>query len=476
MKFKKLELTYQNVTRIFEFSNGVNLVLSKENSVGKSTLLRLLFYSMGYSVPGTKGIKFKFVQTKLTLDTEQGEAIIERSDKNIELTINQNNFNFLLPGDLEEIHALLFNTENTKVLSNILGAIYLDQEKGWTLLNKGFVIGKIYFNLKELVSGLGERNYSELELELNSVSKELKKYKTMQNVYDYKTNLLDAKDSDVSMDYLGELERDLNILLMDKNILNKQIKDIELSIKDNNAFAKYIENMRLYVTDGDKKIPVTKENLVDFENNQSLLKTRKKILEIRKSKFDSKIEKTKKELEKENSLIDLQTEIQKFDTQVANLIINPTSLNKIIKDLAIKEKQLKSIITQKVTVNNETIDNIYFTIRKYAIELDVYQYMDDNKDYIFTDDLKSLSGAVFHKIVFTFKMAYIIELQKYLGFKLPIVLDSPSGREVDEKNISGIMTILARDFKDHQIIIASIFDDYGFNQVNRIEISKGIFL
>lgn len=476
MIFKKLELTYQNIARIFEFSDGVNLVLSKENSVGKSTLLRLLFYSMGYSVPGTKGIKFKFVQTKLTLDTEQGEVIIERSDKNIELTINQNNFNFLLPGDLEEIHALLFNTENTKVLSNILGAIYLDQEKGWTLLNKGFVIGKIYFNLKELVSGLGERNYSELELELNSVSKELKKYKTMQNVYDYKTNLLDDKDSDVSMDYLGELERDLNILLMDKSVLNKQIKDIEISIKDNNAFAKYIENMRLYIKDGEKKIPVTKDNLIDFEDNQNLLKTRKKILEIRRSKYDSKIEKVKQDLEKENSLIDLQTEIQKFDTQVANLIINQTSLNKIIKDLTIREKQLKSSITKKVTVNNETIDNIYFTIRKYAIELDVYQYMDDNKDYIFTDDLKSLSGAVFHKIVFTFKMAYIIELQKYLGFKLPIVLDSPSGREVDEKNISDIMTILARDFKDNQIIIASIFDDYGFNQVNRIEISKGIFL
>lgn len=102
--------------------------------------------------------------------------------------------------------------------------------------------------------------------------------------------------------------------------------------------------------------------------------------------------------------------------------------------------------------------------------------MAGNKNYIFTNDLKSSSGAVFHKIVFTFKIAYIIELQKYLGFKLPIVLDSPSGREVDEKNISDIMAVLARDFKDNQIIIASIFDYCGFNQVNRIEISKCILL
>ena len=134
------------------------------------------------------------------------------------------------------------------------------------------------------------------------------------------------------------------------------------------------------------------------------------------------------------------------------------------------------MIFDKITINNSIIDNVYLSIQRYAKELDIYQYMDDNRDYIFTDDLKGFSGAVYHKMVFSFKMAYIIELQKYLGYKLPIVLDSPSGREVDQKNISDIMKILSRDFKDNQIIIASIYDDYGFEKTNRIELDKGIFI
>ncbi|MDO0904724.1 MULTISPECIES: hypothetical protein [Enterococcus] len=476
MYFRSLELSYGNSVKTFLFSENVNLVVSKENSVGKSTLLRLLFYSMGYSIPGTKGIKFKNVKTKLTIETNKGLIILERDDKFIDFKQNGNTHLFFLPNDSESLHSFIFETDNEKVLSNILGAIYLDQEKGWTLLNRGIVIGKQYFNLKDLISGLAERESRTLELELESVVSEQKKYKTMKNLYDYKTTLLDIKDSDFSSDYIDELERDLNILLMDKNILKKQIKDIEVSYKDNISFVEYIENMRLYIENNGEKIQVTKENLVDFEDNQELLNTRKKILEFKKRKLEAKIIEVQDKIAKESSLISLQSEIQKFDSQVANLIINPISLDKIIKQLKQREKELKKMIFDKITINNSIIDNVYLSIQRYAKELDIYQYMDDNRDYIFTDDLKGFSGAVYHKMVFSFKMAYIIELQKYLGYKLPIVLDSPSGREVDQKNISDIMKILSRDFKDNQIIIASIYDDYGFEKTNRIELDKGIFI
>lgn len=476
MYFRSLELSYGNSVKTFLFSENVNLVVSKENSVGKSTLLRLLFYSMGYSIPGTKGIKFKNVKTKLTIETSKGLIILERDDKFIDFKQNGNTHLFFLPNDSESLHSFIFETDNEKVLSNILGAIYLDQEKGWTLLNRGIVIGKQYFNLKDLISGLAERESRTLELELESVVSEQKKYKTMKNLYDYKTTLLDIKDSDFSSDYIDELERDLNILLMDKNILKKQIKDIEVSCKDNISFVEYIENMRLYIENNGEKIQVTKENLVDFEDNQELLNTRKKILEFKKRKLEAKIIEVQDKIAKESSLISLQSEIQKFDSQVANLIINPISLDKIIKQLKQREKELKKMIFDKITINNSIIDNVYLSIQRYAKELDIYQYMDDNRDYIFTDDLKGFSGAVYHKMVFSFKMAYIIELQKYLGYKLPIVLDSPSGREVDQKNISDIMKILSRDFKDNQIIIASIYDDYGFEKTNRIELDKGIFI
>ena len=139
------------------------------------------------------------------------------------------------------------------------------------------------------------------------------------------------------------------------------------------------------------------------------------------------------------------------------------------------ENDLKKKIQNKIAYNNSVINNVYFSIKKYADELNVSEYMDDNENYIFTNDLKGLSGAVLHKIVFVFKISYIIEIEKYLDIKLPIVLDSPSGREVDQKNIADIMKILARDFKDNQIVIASIYDNYGFDEINTITLNNRLF-
>lgn len=76
-----------------------------------------------------------------------------------------------------------------------------------------------------------------------------------------------------------------------------------------------------------------------------------------------------------------------------------------------------------------------------------------------------------HKTVFAFRLAYITEIEKRLSIKLPIILDSPSGKEVDQANIQLMINILKRDFSGNQIIIASIFK-YDFESLNVIEIQN----
>ena len=79
---------------------------------------------------------------------------------------------------------------------------------------------------------------------------------------------------------------------------------------------------------------------------------------------------------------------------------------------------------------------------------------------------RSASPVMF---VFSFRLAYILEVKKILGVTLPIILDSPSGKEIDSQNIQVMINILKRDFADHQIIIASIFE-YDLPDLNTIEI------
>ena len=112
---------------------------------------------------------------------------------------------------------------------------------------------------------------------------------------------------------------------------------------------------------------------------------------------------------------------------------------------------------------------MYANVIRYAEELGVNEGV--NINYLFTSNLRVLSGALLHKTVFAFRLAYILEVKRILGVTLPIILDSPSGKEIDNQNIQMMINILKRDFSDHQIIIASIFE-YDLPDVNVIEIKK----
>ena len=86
---------------------------------------------------------------------------------------------------------------------------------------------------------------------------------------------------------------------------------------------------------------------------------------------------------------------------------------------------------------------------------------------MFTSNLKELSGAILHKTVFAFRLACLLEVEKHLNIKMPIILDSPSGKEIDHQNIEAMIKILKRDFSENQIIIASIYE-YDLININKL--------
>lgn len=160
-----------------------------------------------------------------------------------------------------------------------------------------------------------------------------------------------------------------------------------------------------------------------------------------------------------------------FDKRIASVPIDAGAIDKEIKHL---EKALKSVrreISRRTKSDTGVVMSLYENMVKYATELGVGNSESIASSYLFTSNLKELSGAVLHKTVFAFRLAYIAEIEKHLEIKLPIILDSPSGKEVDQANIQLMMNILKRDFCDNQIIIASIYN-YDFESLNVIEIQN----
>ena len=141
-----------------------------------------------------------------------------------------------------------------------------------------------------------------------------------------------------------------------------------------------------------------------------------------------------------------------------------------IKDSLKKQlKQVRDQISERTMYNNEVVTSLYGNVIKYAEELGIGNGNTMQLNYLFTSNLKVLSGAILHKTVFAFRLAYILEVKRLLGVKLPIIMDSPTGKEVNATNVELMINILNRDFSEHQIIIASIYD-YNIPELKKIEL------
>ena len=220
--------------------------------------------------------------------------------------------------------------------------------------------------------------------------------------------------------------------------------------------------------------PVTEDNIVGLNDAIDLLISKRKMVSKEFATISGLIDRLEKEKDKEYEQMEFYkfaSQLEIFDKRIARMPMNPVAIEQEIKRL---DKEIKSIRTEISNItrnNNEIVSAISNNVVKYAEELGLGNKETIPASYLFTSNLKELSGAVLHKTAFAFRLAYITVIEDALKIKLPIMLDSPSGKEVDQANIKLMMDILKRDFADHQIIIASIFN-YNFDEVNIIEIKE----
>ena len=475
MIIKSIRLTEGMSSRFIEFSNETNLVHSQQNSKGKTTLLRFILYAIGYNIPNTKKIHFENCEAEIVIISEKvGEIILCRtSDAYIVVNVQGERKTYVLPEQQNELHSIIFGTNNADILKNLLGVFYVDQEKGWTLLNRGVVIGKIHFNIEEFIRGLSGRDCAVLLEQEKRLSRELGKYRQMFSVAKYQETIEIDEGSLAVNSYDEMIDSELEQLKIKQKSLKKELKRIDHEIKDNKQFVKYIEDMKLIVKDPNGvEILVTADNIIGFNDSIDYLIAKHKIISAELSSVSNKISgmENKNSFESEQlSFWESEKMIDIFDRRIASINMDAVAVSKEIKELEKNIKAVRKEISDSTKINNAVVNSLYKNVLKYAVELGVGDDESMAASYLFTSNLKELSGALLHKTVFAFRLAYIIEIKNSINLTLPIILDSPSGKEIDQNNIKLMMNILKRDFSDHQIIIASIFE-YDFDKLNVIEI------
>ncbi|MBQ7178464.1 MAG: hypothetical protein IJS08_13700 [Victivallales bacterium] len=476
MIIHSIDITEGNYHRHIDFDDKINLVHSTYNTQGKTTLLRLLLYSLGYNIPGTRRFNISKCDVYTELSCEKLGRFKLKRDSNsctIITIINDKETTYVLPGQLSELHKLIFGTENENLINNLLGAFYIDQEKGWTLLNRGVVIGNIHFNIEELIRGLSDRSCTELIEQEMKLSIELGKFLQMRSVSKYQQTIVENGGTLATDGYDEKIDIEIEQLSIRQNELKKELSRIDKTINDNKAVKRFIAEMKLLIRlPNGEQFAVTEDSIVGLNDSINFLIAKRKMLSLELTDIGRKISTlitSRKYEEKQLEFWKTENITQLFDKQISTMPLNPIAIENNIKQLQTKLSEIRKQISDKTKIGNPISKELYDNVLKYANELGLGDSSSIAETYIFTSNLKELTGAILHKTVFSFRLAYILAIQKALNIKLPIILDSPSGKEIDKNNIQLMINILERDFADNQIIIASIFN-YQFKKIRIIEI------
>ena len=462
MKFISIKIKDRFFSREENFSPNVNLIYSKENTRGKTTLIRILLYSLGYNIPNTQHFKFDHCDITTEVETKEHHKIelIRNNSDYIIANINGDKRTFVLPSQLYELHRLIFNIDNHDIFNNLLGAFYIDQEKGWTLLNRGTAIGSIHFNIEELIRGLSNIDCSQLITKEGRIARQLEKFRQMSSITRYQESLATTTNNYSAKTYTETSTIELETLLIKQKTLKQELARIDKTLSDNKRIKQYIADLKLIVKlhDG-TEVLVTEDMIVNLSDSIDFLIAKRKLLASDLAKNSMRINQLQQEMSHESEQLTFFDSESVTDIFYYNILTLPLDNISIANNISRLENELKNIrksISDYTKLNNNVASSLYQNILKYAKELKIGDDGSIPLSYIFTSNLKELSGAILHKTVFAFKLAYIIEIQKITGDLLPIILDSPTGKEIDQQNIQMMFNILKRDFSENQIIIASI--------------------
>lgn len=476
MKFLEFTLKEGLFVKKVQFSDIANIIYSQKNTAGKTTFLRAMFYALGYPIPSTKGIKFDGMEFWITVASGVKQYKIYRHSSYLSIDDGNEQIDYSLPTDFSEIMTLLTGCDNKDILDNLLGASYMDQEKGWTLLNRGKVIGNISFNIEALVRGLGGKECVDEIQQLDAIKRQLRKYEYMHSVAEYQEAIHEAGE-DIEYDAPDEvIDRRIEVLRAEREPILEELKQIKSILRKNKLLADYIVDLKLMVQSSTgEEIPITRDTLVGFIDNNEFLTARREMLAANLEEVNRKIISLQKQKGKEEQLFKVQTAIEAFDSDIKKIRVDAIATQRIIEQLKRERQKLQERIRAMTKQDNSVVVELHECISSYTKELEVSEtYVAPNKDYIFTNDLKSLSGTILHKIVFSFKLAYIKLIKEKTGIVLPIVLDSPTGREVEHNTVEAMLKIIQRDYPEHQLIIASIHD-YDLKDKKLIEFKDRLF-
>ena len=293
---------------------------------------------------------------------------------------------------------------------------------------------------------------------------EKKKYTALLNIQELSDEVYEKNGEIFISDIEKELQNKISLCNLKIAHMKTSLLEIEEVLKEDKAFYSYIDTMKLEVQQDGVIIPVNRNTIRNAKSNLEFLKARRAILltgieklNREKSSLQDKLQDYLGKNTPITALMGPSADII-INKQLATVSVDQTVVEGLLEEVTNRLKEVNKLLKFKIKNNNPYIDDIYNYVLKYAKILKIDDKMTNKADYIFTDDLKSMSGAILQKMVFAFKVAFLKVIEKEMHTKLFMVLDSPKGKELDDDNSKLIDKIISDELEENQVLIASIYE------------------
>ena len=477
MKIKYLEIGFDLLSRQkMAFGSGLNLVYSSENSQGKTTLIRILLFIMGFKVGPTKGVVFNTMEYKMVLDNAKGrELCISRlwnDDYNYVHVNSEGKDEKRLYGEhYDFVLEKVFEGVSRDLLENLLGVFYIDQEKGWTMLNRGKVIGSISFNIESFLRALEELDVKKELLEMKRIEQDIEQYKKLQNFAELERDVQRVAGESAPDSVQEHFSSKLNILKSEILYCEKEKAELDSIQGDNKSIARIVDNLHLTIMVNGERIYINSKNVEGLNDSIQILEIRRRALQNRLTDLKKQYQKNIEERDAYDAALHSDELLEVYKRKIASIHLNQIHIADAIDSLSRRKNKLNAIV-KSANVNAWT-KNIGTTVMRY---LDCFSarhnYLSDAKAAL-TSDLYPYTGAEMTKRVLAFRLAYVEAVRQKTGLCLPIIIDSPYSKETDNVNFNRIIEVIKRDFSEHQILVASIHK-HQFSTCNLISINGGL--
>lgn len=477
ISFRIESIGVESKDEIFEykFKSRVTHVFSKANSQGKTTLIRLLIYGLGYDCPVTDKMDPKATpgryttRVRVTIGGVSKEII--REEKLVTFKIDGEMKPSKQSDNQEEILSQLYGLTNKDLLLNLLGTYYIDSERGWGLFNRGKVIGNIGFDIDNFLSGISgvDNGTSDERRILDEVKRGYTRLFKMVEVQQRHENYVSRLVLD---EEVISIQEEINLLSSDKSILDSCRRDIEKSIETNESFFKMIDNYKLSIKHSGERIQVTSDKLEWNQSTTQMLNAEIRDITLKIKTIEGKISNLKKCL----ADIDFKRKvIEENNPAKINIVsnVNRKTIEAARDVIENRQNDLKNEVENTIS-GSKVEERLSDYIIKFAKELGVEEGMQStDPSWVRGKKFNAETGAIGQKRVLAMRMAYLKLVEDEVGVRLPIIIDSMVQGELDNENAESMVSFLYDDFKDHQIIISTRHNVNIFSDGEKIELSSG---